>query len=185
MDYTGVTHTEVRVAMHELIYSQGENNPECRSQSNILSHSFIHSAMVLQPFIGPWPLLQFPYFFYIVGRTPWTSDQPVTRPLPTHRATKTQNKRIQTSIPWVGFESTIPASERAKTVHALDRAATVIGNILSQAVFMPKSSHNKKQFKSYCFSYSSSLSFYLFSIHASLSSSVRNENCSFTDNYRA
>jgi hypothetical protein len=26
---------------------------------------------------------------------------------------------------WVGFEPTIPASERAKTVHALDRWATV------------------------------------------------------------
>jgi hypothetical protein len=34
----------------------------------------------------------------------------------------------QTSMPWVGFEPTIPASERAKTVHALDRAATVIGS---------------------------------------------------------
>jgi hypothetical protein len=30
----------------------------------------------------------------------------------------------QTSVLWVGFEPTIPASERAKTVHALDRAAT-------------------------------------------------------------
>jgi hypothetical protein len=30
-------------------------------------------------------------------------------------------------MPWVGFESTIPASERAKTVHALDRSATVTG----------------------------------------------------------
>jgi hypothetical protein len=28
---------------------------------------------------------------------------------------------------WVGFERTIPASERAKTVHALDRSATVTG----------------------------------------------------------
>jgi hypothetical protein len=28
----------------------------------------------------------------------------------------------------VGFESTIPAFEQAMTVHALDRAATVIGN---------------------------------------------------------
>jgi hypothetical protein len=28
----------------------------------------------------------------------------------------------------VGFEPTIPAFERAKTVHALDRPATVIGN---------------------------------------------------------
>jgi hypothetical protein len=35
-------------------------------------------------------------------------------------ATYTQNKRIQTSMPRVGFEPTIPASERAKTVHALD-----------------------------------------------------------------
>jgi hypothetical protein len=30
-------------------------------------------------------------------------------------------------MPQVGFESRIPAFERAKTVHALDRAATVIG----------------------------------------------------------
>jgi hypothetical protein len=28
-------------------------------------------------------------------------------------------------MPWVGLEPTIPVSERAKTVHALDRAATV------------------------------------------------------------
>jgi hypothetical protein len=28
-----------------------------------------------------------------------------------------------------GFEPTIPALERAKTVHALDRAATVIGGL--------------------------------------------------------
>jgi hypothetical protein len=28
-------------------------------------------------------------------------------------------------MPSVGFETTIPASERAKTVHALDRSATV------------------------------------------------------------
>jgi hypothetical protein len=30
-------------------------------------------------------------------------------------------------MPQVGFELTIPVFERAKTVHALDRAATVIG----------------------------------------------------------
>jgi hypothetical protein len=42
--------------------------------------------MALQPFVGPWPLLQFHnLFFYTVGRTPWTSDQSVARPLPTHR----------------------------------------------------------------------------------------------------
>jgi hypothetical protein len=30
-------------------------------------------------------------------------------------------------MPWVGFELTIPVFERAKTFHALDRAAIVIG----------------------------------------------------------
>jgi hypothetical protein len=30
-------------------------------------------------------------------------------------------------MPFVGFEPTIPASEQAKTVHALDRSATLIG----------------------------------------------------------
>jgi hypothetical protein len=30
-------------------------------------------------------------------------------------------------MPCVGFEATIPAYERAKTVHALDRSATVTG----------------------------------------------------------
>jgi hypothetical protein len=30
-------------------------------------------------------------------------------------------------MPRVGFEHTTPAFERAKTVHVLDRAATVIG----------------------------------------------------------
>jgi hypothetical protein len=32
-------------------------------------------------------------------------------------------------MPCVGFEPTIPASERAKTVHALDRSATVTGSL--------------------------------------------------------
>jgi hypothetical protein len=62
-----------------------------------------------------------------VGRSPWTSDHPVARPLPTHRTAKPQNKRTQTSMPWVGFELTIPGFERAKRVHALDRAVTVVG----------------------------------------------------------
>jgi hypothetical protein len=50
-------------------------------------------------------------------------DQPVARSLPVQRTAKTQNKRKQTSLPQVGFEPTIPVFERAKTVHALERAA--------------------------------------------------------------
>jgi hypothetical protein len=57
---------------------------------------------------------------YTVGSTLLAGDQPVTRPLPTHRAIQTQNKRTQTSVPRVRFEPTIPVFERAKTVHALE-----------------------------------------------------------------
>jgi hypothetical protein len=35
--------------------------------------------------------------------------------------------KAETPMPQVGFEPTIPVFERAKTVHALDRAAPVIG----------------------------------------------------------
>jgi hypothetical protein len=40
-----------------------------------------------------------------------------------------QNKHIHIANihAFVGFEPTIPGSERAKTVHALDRSATVTG----------------------------------------------------------
>jgi hypothetical protein len=54
---------------------------------------FINSIiMALQPFVGPWPLLQFHNHFYTDGRSLWTSDQPVARPLPTHRTIQTRNK---------------------------------------------------------------------------------------------
>jgi hypothetical protein len=38
----------------------------------------------------------------------------------------THKHNTQTSIPRVGFEPPIPAFERVKTVHALDRTATLI-----------------------------------------------------------
>jgi hypothetical protein len=53
-------------------------------------------------------------------------DQPVARPLPTHRTIQTQNKRIWASMTLVGFEPIISEFDRAKTVHALDCATTVI-----------------------------------------------------------
>jgi hypothetical protein len=68
--------------------------------------------------------------FYSVGRTPWTGDQPVARPLPAHRTAQTQNKHtIQTSMPRVGFKPTTAVLEREKRVHALHGAATVNGKI--------------------------------------------------------
>jgi hypothetical protein len=70
-----------------------------------------------------WTLTAFSvsWSFYAVGRTPWTGDQPVARPLPAHRTAQTQNKRTQTSMPRVGFERTIPVFEWAKTIHACPR----------------------------------------------------------------
>jgi hypothetical protein len=35
---------------------------------------------------------------------------------------------------WVGFEFTIPGSDRPKTVHALDRSATVTGSLKKLAL---------------------------------------------------
>jgi hypothetical protein len=73
-------------------------------------------------------LLDLDYFFsflilYTVSKTPWMGDQLVTRLLPTHRTTQTQNKRTQTSMHWVGFVCTIPAFEQGKTVRSLDCVA--------------------------------------------------------------
>jgi hypothetical protein len=51
--------------------------------------SFFFSA-ALQLF-GPWPALQFHNLSYTDRTTPWTGDQPVSRPLSTHRTTQTQN----------------------------------------------------------------------------------------------
>jgi hypothetical protein len=71
-------------------------------------HSFIHSSMALQPFVGPWPALQFRNLFYTDGRTPWTSAQPVARPLPTHKTTQTHNKRTH-SHPCLGIRTHDPS----------------------------------------------------------------------------
>jgi hypothetical protein len=80
---------------------------------------------------GLWPLFH-NLDLYTVGRTPWTGDQPVTRPQPTHRTPQTQNKCTQTAMPWLGLEPTTPVFEGEKTVHALDRAAIVIGTAVSR-----------------------------------------------------
>jgi hypothetical protein len=81
--------------------------------------------MALQPFIEPGRFFSF-IILHTVGRTPWTGDEPVARPLPIHRTTQTQNKRTQTFMSREGFESTIIMFERAMTVHVIDSAARVI-----------------------------------------------------------
>jgi hypothetical protein len=61
-----------------------------------------------------------------------------------HAGQHTQYKRGQTSMPRVGFEPTIAVFERAKTVHALDSAATVIGeNIIHTTQISSQPVHNR------------------------------------------
>jgi hypothetical protein len=91
----------------------------CKTTGNFF---FIPSSYTLTR-VSRFSFLLFNHF--TDGRTPWTSDQPVARPLSKHRTTQTQINAHKTSMPCVGFEHTITASERAKTVHALDRSATV------------------------------------------------------------
>jgi hypothetical protein len=72
------------------------------------------------------------FFFFLYGAAAHIGPWPPLYEVPPqgrylHRTTQTQNKRIQTSMPLAGFEPTIPVFKRAKTFHALDRAATVIG----------------------------------------------------------
>jgi hypothetical protein len=75
--------------------------------------------------LGSWPLFQF-HDVFTVGRTPWNGDQPVIRPLPAHRTPQAQNILTQTSMRRMEFEPTTTVFDRAKTVYALGRAATVI-----------------------------------------------------------
>jgi hypothetical protein len=85
--------------------------------------------MALPAHSGPMPLIQFRNHFSqtvgLLGR--------VISPSECRHLNKGQHKHKinaythQTSMPWVRFEPTIPGSERAKTVPALHRAATVTG----------------------------------------------------------
>jgi hypothetical protein len=79
----------------------------------------------IRSFIHQWfynPSLDPGWFFsfvivYIVGRTLWNGGS----------ARRKADTCTQTCMPWVRFEPTTPLFERSKTVHASDRAATVIG----------------------------------------------------------
>jgi hypothetical protein len=60
-----------------------------------VAHSFFNGCTV--PLLGPGRYFSI-VIQYTVGSTPWTGDQPVARPQPTHRTAQTQNKRTHTYI---------------------------------------------------------------------------------------
>jgi hypothetical protein len=55
-----------------------------------------------------------------------------------HAEQHKESKRTQTSMPRVGCEPTTPVFERAKTVHALERAAAVIGSYATRDQYFPR-----------------------------------------------
>jgi hypothetical protein len=104
-----------------------------RSSSLYRLSYYIHLIVIVicqSPYGFRIPFLDLGSFFsflilYTAGRTPWTERISPSQGHYLHTGQHKQNKRKQTSMHWVGFEPTIPAFERAKTVHASDRAATV------------------------------------------------------------
>jgi hypothetical protein len=78
-------------------------------------------------------LVWFGLVWFVPVAPTWSIGHPVgilarvTSPSQSRYLTQTQNKHRQTSMPRVGFEPTIPAFERAKTVHASGRVATAFG----------------------------------------------------------
>jgi hypothetical protein len=81
--------------------------------------------------LGPWPLL---FSFMIILQTAGLLGRVISSSQGLYLNTGHHKHRIntythQTSMPCVGYEPTIPASEGAKTVHALDSAATVTGHL--------------------------------------------------------
>jgi hypothetical protein len=104
------------------VRTPGSGNLKCQDPSTM--GWFIQSSMAVQPFV--WPLLQFrnllTEWVEFLGR--WISPSQ-GRYLHIEQHKHRINK--QTFMPWVGFETTIPTFEQAKTVHALDLTAAVIG----------------------------------------------------------
>jgi hypothetical protein len=83
---------------------------------------WLHSPLGLGRFFS---FLLYTQLVGLLGR----EMSPPARPLPTHGITKTENKRTQTYMTQVEVEPKIPVFERAKTVHASDRATALIDTI--------------------------------------------------------
>jgi hypothetical protein len=131
------THTVNEVLPRILIHQNFHVCPRDLTKTVISNKYFF--LLALQP---PWALA-FSFIFIIIftdGRTPWTSDQLVARPLPTHRTTQTQNKHIHTPNIHVlsgirTYDPSVRASEDSSRLRPLgycDRHQTNITEIQSR-----------------------------------------------------
>jgi hypothetical protein len=64
-------------------------HPSIHPSTHPSTHPPIHPSMALQPLVGPRPLFSYS-ILHTVGTTPWAENEPITRPLSTHRATETE-----------------------------------------------------------------------------------------------
>jgi hypothetical protein len=102
-------------------WSQSENSRtslqrQLTSISNCVLSRIINATLPLSHWLySPLDLGCFFRFLIVstVARTPCTGEQPIARPLLTHRTTQTRNKRTQTSDFRVGFEPTNPRTQRS------------------------------------------------------------------------
>jgi hypothetical protein len=81
--------------------------------------------MALQVIVGPWLLFRSLFYTQSVGLLGRVTGPKQCRYL--HTVQHKLNKHTHTSMPRVGFQTTTPAFERAKTVHGLDRRAIATG----------------------------------------------------------
>jgi hypothetical protein len=89
----------------------------------------VYLSIYLSIYLYLWlysPLLDLGFYFsflifYIVGRTSLTGDQPVARPLPTHKKDTDTEKTPQTSMPWVEFEPPDPSLRASEDSSCLRR----------------------------------------------------------------
>jgi hypothetical protein len=95
-----------------LLYSPPAPTDLCQcGENNYFIHQWLYS-----PLLGPGLFFSFVIFFTqtvgLLGRVICPSQGRYL-----HTGQHKQNKRAQTSMPWVGFETTISAFERMETIH--------------------------------------------------------------------
>jgi hypothetical protein len=119
-------------------HTKKKSSPYVSARNSRATHSiYIYISIYLWFYspCGTCPPFQFRNL-YTFDRTPWTGDQPVARPSPTHKKIQKQNQHTQTSM------TTIPVFDRAKTVHVLDHAATVMG----RSIFIQSKKVSERKF---------------------------------------
>jgi hypothetical protein len=71
---------------------------------NIVNMKQVLLLWLYSPLLGRGSFFSF-LILHTAGRTTWSGDQPVARPLPTHRTKQTQNKRTQYRHPYLEWDS--------------------------------------------------------------------------------